>query len=138
MSKPADFIQHGLARLEESDWRACWASPPVDLSDLETGEAYSLWVHFRPIAAIERQAWGLPADGFGHFGVMTSADLGAGEQYLLERFLVRLPAGVRAPLSAGQCAWAATFLGEDDYIKLTPAAVDRLRIAKPLAAEVSA
>jgi hypothetical protein len=90
-----------------------------------------MWAHWRPISAIECQAWTL-GSCFGRVGVVTSAECIDGREWVVERHLVRLPRGVRAPRSAGQCLWTATFLTTDDFFQLTPVTIERLRATAPL------
>jgi len=136
--KLADLIEHGLARLADDDWRACFASAPCVFSDVESGEIREAWAAWRPLAAIEKQAWGLTADRLGRVGVLTFAELAAGLYWTRERYLVRLPPTMRAPQTAGQCVTLGAILPPEHHIELTPGVVERLRLAKPLAAEMGA
>lgn len=139
MLKPSDLISFGLAKLEAADWQRCMASAPTVLTHGGTGETITCWASWRPVAAIERQAWGFPryAVGDGLLGVIAYTERSERDVHTSTRQLVRLPRGVRAPANSGACVWAALQLSDQDCIELTPHTVESLRIAAP-AAGVSA
>jgi hypothetical protein len=133
----ADFYTHAIAKHEADDWRACWASAPVTLSDVESGELMELWAFYRPLSAVEQRAWGLPFKS-GLVGVLTAAECAGGVAWTLERYLVRLPVGIASPRTSGGVLWAASFVSDGNKIELTPATVERLRLAPPISSEASA
>lgn len=139
MAEAIDFLCRGLEQLETRDWRDCWAAAPVSYSDSETGELLEAWVHSRPAAAIECRAFGFSSNHAGRVAIVTFAECAQGQQWLAERHLVRWPASIRIPVSVAQVVWAAGLLDDEDYVHLTPSAVEGLRGSHaPLPAEAGA
>jgi len=128
MTAVADFTSLSLERLQDDDWRACCASVPCVFSDVESGEIREVWAVWRPLAAIEKHAWGLAADRLARVGVLTFAECAASMYWTQERYLVRLPPTMRAPQTAGQCVTLGAILPPEHRIELTPGAVERLRL----------
>lgn len=127
MHNVADLTARGLAQEASRDWLACMSEQPAVYYDMDYRETIEARMFCRLATAREMRAFNLHPSASRLVTVFTATYGRSGGDCIAERYLVRLPLGVRVPSSTGEALWCAGYLIEGDYVELTEETIGALR-----------